>query len=194
MTKKEIGAIRIFDRETKFEIAEHAAGRFAEAVGKGDKGEDIRIERSEAPSAGPRDAARPRFAERGPAPERAEFEAPRPPRSKERFTPAPDRAADRAPSDRPGPRGDRPFGERPPGKAGKPERFAPKGGKPGAARQAQARRGAEAAAQAPQAQGLNRRAEECCRAAAARGRLRRERRRAPLNMEKRQRIRLLTRS
>jgi ATP-dependent RNA helicase DeaD len=130
VTKKEVGAIRIFDRDTKFQVAEHAAGRFAEAVGKGGKGEDIRIERSEAPSAGPRDAARPRFAERGPAPERAESEAPRPPRSKERFTPAPDRAADRAPSDRPAPRGDRPFGERPSGKAGKPERFAPKGGKP----------------------------------------------------------------
>ena len=53
VTKKEVGAIRIFDRDTKFQVAEHAAGRFAEAVGKGDKGEDIRIERSEAPSARP---------------------------------------------------------------------------------------------------------------------------------------------
>jgi ATP-dependent RNA helicase DeaD len=32
VTKSEIGAIRIFDRETKFEIAGHAAARFASAV------------------------------------------------------------------------------------------------------------------------------------------------------------------
>jgi ATP-dependent RNA helicase DeaD len=54
VTKKEIGAIRIFDRETKFEIAEEAAERFAQAAlvrgGKGSKGEDIRFDRSESPA------------------------------------------------------------------------------------------------------------------------------------------------
>jgi ATP-dependent RNA helicase DeaD len=54
VTKKEIGAIRIFDRETKFEIVEEAAERFAQAAlirgGKGGKGEDIRFDRSEAPA------------------------------------------------------------------------------------------------------------------------------------------------
>ncbi|PSC06185.1 helicase [Alsobacter soli] len=56
ITKKEIGAIRIFDRETRFEVAEEAADRFAEvALGKGGKGEDIRIDRSEAPEFGDRE-------------------------------------------------------------------------------------------------------------------------------------------
>ena len=54
VTKKEIGAIRIFDRETKFEIVEEAAERFALAAlvrgGKGSKGEDIRFDRSESPA------------------------------------------------------------------------------------------------------------------------------------------------
>jgi ATP-dependent RNA helicase DeaD len=54
VTKKEIGAIRIFDRETKFEIVEEAAERFAQAAlvkgGKGGKGEDIRFDRSESPA------------------------------------------------------------------------------------------------------------------------------------------------
>jgi ATP-dependent RNA helicase DeaD len=54
VTKKDIGAIRIFDRETKFEISEDAADRFAQAAlargGKGGKGEDIRFDHSEAPA------------------------------------------------------------------------------------------------------------------------------------------------
>ena len=45
VTKKEIGSIRIFDRETKFEIAEAVAGRFAAAVRRATPNdEDIRIE------------------------------------------------------------------------------------------------------------------------------------------------------
>jgi ATP-dependent RNA helicase DeaD len=45
VTKSEIGAIRIFDRETKFEIASHAAARFASAVRRASGEEDeIRIE------------------------------------------------------------------------------------------------------------------------------------------------------
>jgi ATP-dependent RNA helicase DeaD len=50
VTRKEIGAIRIFDGETRFEIVEEAAERFAQAaLGKTSKGENIRFERSEAP-------------------------------------------------------------------------------------------------------------------------------------------------
>jgi Superfamily II DNA and RNA helicases len=48
VTKKEIGSIRIFDRETKFEIAQSIAPKFAAAVRKTND-EDIRIEPAEAP-------------------------------------------------------------------------------------------------------------------------------------------------
>ncbi len=54
VTKKDIGQIRIFDRETKFEIAREAATRFAEAI-KGPSKEPIRIEPAGAP--GPKTAA-----------------------------------------------------------------------------------------------------------------------------------------
>jgi ATP-dependent RNA helicase DeaD len=37
VTKKEIGAIRVFDRETRFEIVQDAAGRFIAALGKGEE-------------------------------------------------------------------------------------------------------------------------------------------------------------
>lgn len=50
ITKREIGAIRIFDTETKFEIVEHAAAAFAESVGKITSG--IYITTTEAPGAG----------------------------------------------------------------------------------------------------------------------------------------------
>ncbi len=41
VTKSDIGAIRVFDRETRFEIAAHAAARFAAAVQEGP--DDVRI-------------------------------------------------------------------------------------------------------------------------------------------------------
>ena len=44
ITKNEIGAIRIFDRETKFEIVESAAARFASAVRKGSGEENVHIQ------------------------------------------------------------------------------------------------------------------------------------------------------
>ena len=44
VTKKEVGAIRIFDRETRFEIAEHAAGRFKAALRQSRGEEEVRIE------------------------------------------------------------------------------------------------------------------------------------------------------
>ena len=50
VTKKDIGAIRIFDRETKFEIAPETAPRFASAVRKAPE-DEIRIEPSTAPDA-----------------------------------------------------------------------------------------------------------------------------------------------
>jgi ATP-dependent RNA helicase DeaD len=53
--KQDIGAIRIFDRETKFEVRGEAAQRFAEAIRTAGSGDGGRIERAtEAPSrAGP---------------------------------------------------------------------------------------------------------------------------------------------
>ncbi len=59
VTKKEIGAIRVFDRETKFEIARDVADRFADAVRQAPAGE-IRIDAAGAPG------------------ERREFREPRP--------------------------------------------------------------------------------------------------------------------
>ena len=45
VTKREIGAIRIFDRETRFEIPRHAATRFAQMLRKTDDGDpDVMIE------------------------------------------------------------------------------------------------------------------------------------------------------
>ena len=54
VTKKEIGSIRIFDRETKFEIAKSHAPKFAAAVRKAND-EDIRIEPAEFAPGGHRD-------------------------------------------------------------------------------------------------------------------------------------------
>ncbi|MCC6914427.1 MAG: DEAD/DEAH box helicase [Rhodospirillaceae bacterium] len=51
ITKREIGAIRIFDDETKFEIATEVAEKFAARTGKLSKG-DIQITPSDAPAGG----------------------------------------------------------------------------------------------------------------------------------------------
>ena len=56
VTKKDIGLIKIFDRETKFEISREVEGRFREAVKAAATAGDIRIEPAGAP--GPQ-AARP---------------------------------------------------------------------------------------------------------------------------------------
>jgi ATP-dependent RNA helicase DeaD len=70
ITKAEIGVIRIFDRETKFEISAPAAERFAAAVAATNSPELV-VEQSAAPSAGPaRDP--------GPRPAKTKFAAPRP--------------------------------------------------------------------------------------------------------------------
>ena len=104
VTRKEIGAIRIFDRETRFEIVEEAAERFAEAaLGKTAKGENIRFERSEPPEAGgPRPDAAPRRDRPPPKPRREEEgagvrEPRRPPPREERAPPPRDGAPDRPP-------------------------------------------------------------------------------------------------
>ncbi len=58
MTKPEIGAIRIFGRETKFEIVPAAAERFATAI-KGAHDDGVKIEPAGAPeprTSGPRGA------------------------------------------------------------------------------------------------------------------------------------------
>jgi ATP-dependent RNA helicase DeaD len=57
VTKKDVGAIRIFERETKFGIAEHIAARFAAAVARAHD-EEIRIEPAAPPGGGARVEAR----------------------------------------------------------------------------------------------------------------------------------------
>jgi ATP-dependent RNA helicase DeaD len=65
VTKKDIGQIRIFDRETKFEIVAETEGRFRQAVKTAAEG-DIRIE----PAAAPPAADRPRGPRPPPGPHR----------------------------------------------------------------------------------------------------------------------------
>jgi ATP-dependent RNA helicase DeaD len=96
VTKKDIGQIRIFDRETKFEIIAETEGRFRQAV-KGAAEGDIRIE----PAAAPPAADRPRGPRPGPG---------GPPRT------GPHPGA--RPGPRPGPGG--PLRRGPPPKGGKP--------------------------------------------------------------------------
>jgi ATP-dependent RNA helicase DeaD len=67
VTKKDIGEIRIFDRETKFEIAPDAEGRFREAIKAASAAGDMRVEPAGSP---------------GPRAERPKHSGPRPPRGK----------------------------------------------------------------------------------------------------------------
>jgi ATP-dependent RNA helicase DeaD len=53
VTKKDIGLIKIFDKETKFEISREAEGRFREAIKAATAGGDIRIEPAGAPGQAP---------------------------------------------------------------------------------------------------------------------------------------------
>jgi ATP-dependent RNA helicase DeaD len=53
VTNNEIGPIRIFDRDTKFGIAQHAASRFAASVRRSSNDEDIRIEPAQADASAP---------------------------------------------------------------------------------------------------------------------------------------------
>jgi ATP-dependent RNA helicase DeaD len=63
VTKKDIGEIRIFDRETKFEISREAEAKFREAIKAASAGGDMRVEPAGAP--GPRP---PRPPQSGPRP------------------------------------------------------------------------------------------------------------------------------
>jgi len=69
VTKKEIGQIRIFDRETKFEITEEAADRFREAVAAATEERGARIEPAAPP---PPKGERPPRPPRPDRPERSE--------------------------------------------------------------------------------------------------------------------------
>ncbi|MDQ0471771.1 DEAD/DEAH box helicase [Labrys wisconsinensis] len=62
--RQDIGAIRIFERETKFEVMAGAAERFVEAVRAGGEGKEGRIEPAVAPP-GPRDHKGPRGPHKG---------------------------------------------------------------------------------------------------------------------------------
>jgi len=77
VTKKDIGQIRIFDRETKFEIVAETEARFRQAV-KGAAEGDIRIE----PAAAPPAAGCPRGPRAGPRPAGAKPHRPSPRRGK----------------------------------------------------------------------------------------------------------------
>jgi ATP-dependent RNA helicase DeaD len=73
VTKKEIGSIKIFDRETKFEIVKSHAPKFASAVRKTND-EDIRIEPADAGSGKSWDGpAKKGTKDRGAAPPRKDF-------------------------------------------------------------------------------------------------------------------------
>ncbi|MCX8256340.1 MAG: DbpA RNA binding domain-containing protein, partial [Beijerinckiaceae bacterium] len=79
ITKRDIGTIRIFDRESKVEIAPRAAEAFAAAVaGPAPAGDNIAIERTTAPggvaSEGQRPKSRPGYKPRPKEPRRARAE------------------------------------------------------------------------------------------------------------------------
>lgn len=77
VTKQDIGQIRIFDRETKFEITRQAEGRFREAVKNATDDRELQIEPAGDP--GPRERGpRPAGPRRGPPPRRGNDD--RPPR------------------------------------------------------------------------------------------------------------------
>lgn len=78
VTKKDIGLIKIFDSETKFEITREAEPRFREAIKAASDGGDIRIHPAGAPSAPSPQPSGPR-PERGPRPDGGRPQGPRPP-------------------------------------------------------------------------------------------------------------------
>ncbi len=73
LTKRDIGAIRVFERETRFEISGEAVERFETAIAKSDSSDGGKIQRLEAgaplpPRDGPPPHARPRGGFGGPKP------------------------------------------------------------------------------------------------------------------------------
>jgi ATP-dependent RNA helicase DeaD len=95
VTKKDIGQIRIFDNETKFQISEEMSPRFAEAV-KATAADDIKVTSSTPPTSkdfGPKKRDFGDRPDRGPRPERAE----RPARPEWKDRPEKPAFAERAP-------------------------------------------------------------------------------------------------
>jgi ATP-dependent RNA helicase DeaD len=78
VTKKDIGEIRIFDRETKFEISAEAEPRFREAIRAASAGGDMRVEPAGPPGPRPPRSSGPRRT--GPAPGKPPGGAPRKPK------------------------------------------------------------------------------------------------------------------
>ncbi|MBP8246361.1 MAG: DEAD/DEAH box helicase, partial [Phenylobacterium sp.] len=76
VTKPEIGSIKIFDQDTKFEIVKHAEAKFAAAV-KATLNDEIKIEPTVAPASGQKTAP-PRDAPGGERPARSFKTGPRP--------------------------------------------------------------------------------------------------------------------
>lgn len=101
VTKRDIGAIRIFDRDTKFEITRDAEARFVAAVAQGLE-DGVRVESAVAP--GPKDKPAPRWDK----PPRAETRPSRPdrpaPRKKPWNTSAPTDAASAPAAKKPWPK------------------------------------------------------------------------------------------
>jgi len=163
ITKKDIGAIKIFDRETKFEITKEAEARFTAAIkaaAESAPDNDLRIEPAVAPSAnrdGPREQ-RPRAPrdQRGPAPQAREKRAyeprspdrpfePRPQGGKPPYSPRPQEPRSQEPrayeprpqaarSDEGGPRERAPRKFAPRDQAPAPKPFAPRPPKDAAAK------------------------------------------------------------
>jgi len=80
VTKKDIGEIRIFDRETKFEIATEAEPRFREAIKAASQGGDMRVQPAGAPGPRPPRSGGGAAPDRGPrsVPKRPAGPGPRP--------------------------------------------------------------------------------------------------------------------
>jgi ATP-dependent RNA helicase DeaD len=138
VTKRDVGSIKIFDRETKFEITQEAEAKFRAAIAKGGD-DDVTISDAVAPAPGEKTARPKAFAK-----PRREFDGPKKP-----WTPRPERTAEPAPApadggkpkwvkrtkDDPTPAGKKPWVEKPRGDkkpwAGKPKPYQAKaGGKP----------------------------------------------------------------
>ena len=91
VTKKDVGSIRIFENETKFEIGAEASVRFAEAV-RDTSRQDVKIEPSMAPGEHDMRAPRapaPRPAPRGPGGPRKSYGEKKPYEKKPPFKGAP---------------------------------------------------------------------------------------------------------
>ena len=133
VTKKEIGSIRIFDRETKFEIANIAADKFAKSV-KVTEADEIKIEPAGPPGGRPEGGGPRKSFENKPFRGKPNFDKPRDGPAHRKGPPPGDRAESGPPSSFKGkpPFKGKPFkgkpndGPRPPRAEGKPFKPGPK--------------------------------------------------------------------